>query len=309
MKQELLHNYINGQATDAEIKEVMQWAHEDPANMQELEALRRINDAAIWNSDMETAASRKQKRRARIKRAVSWSIAASILLLVGFSVSFLLFGTDGENQSISVFAPVGQRTGLTLADGTLVWLNSGSRLDVHEAFNGKAREVSLDGEAYFSVTQNTGKPFIVHTSNYSIKVTGTEFNVSSYANAPEWSVALVKGRVEIYDGGSTNIVLTPNMKAEAIGGKLVTSEFSDYDAFLWREGIISFEDASFAEIFSKLETYYQVTIQVEDSKLLDRHSTCKFVTADGIECILDLLLLGEGLSYDFDIDTRTVRIK
>ena len=119
----------------------------------------------------------------------------------------------------------------------------------------------------------------------------------------------MKGRVEIYDGGSTNIVLTPNMKAEAIGGKLVTSEFSDYDAFLWREGIISFEDASFAEIFSKLETYYQVTIQVEDSKLLDRHSTCKFVTADGIECILDLLLLGEGLSYDFDIDTRTVQIK
>lgn len=309
MKRELLHNYINGQATDAEIQEVMQWAHENPANMQELEALRRINDEAIWNSGMGTVAGRKGKRRAGIKRIVSWTVAASILLLAGFSLSYLIFGTDEENQSLSVFAPLGQRTGLTLADGTLVWLNSGSRLDVHEGFNSMAREVSLDGEAYFSVTENTGKPFIVHTRNYSVKVTGTEFNVSSYANAPEWSVALVKGQVEVYDGGSTNLVLTPNMKAAVVDGKLVTSEFSDCDAFLWREGIISFEDASFEEIFSKLENYYQVSFQVEDRALLQKRSTCKFVTADGIECILDLLLMGEGLSYDFDIDTRTVLIK
>lgn len=306
---ELLYDYINGHATDSQIKEIMQWAHEDPANMKELELLRRLNDEAIWNASIDAEERQKQERKSAKRRIASWSMVASIMLLVGFSVSFLFFRPSKQNPSISVFAPLGQRSELTLADGTLVWLNSGSRLEVHEGFNSNMREVNLDGEAYFSVTKNADKPFVVHTKSYSVKVMGTEFNVSSYANAQEWSVALVKGKVEIYGGNNANVVLTPNMKAEEIRGKLVTSEFSDHDAFLWREGIMSFEDASFSDIFSRLETYYHVSFQVEDSKLLNRHSTCKFMISDGIECIMDVLLMGENLSYDFDIDERVIRIR
>ncbi|MGN1221090.1 MAG: FecR domain-containing protein, partial [Candidatus Cryptobacteroides sp.] len=245
---ELLSNYINGSATDAQTEQVMRWAHEDPANMKELEMLRRLNDEAIWNAGMDTEGAGQQKRKSMVRKIVSWSVAASIILLVGFSVSFFLFGR--KNPSMSVFAPMGQRTELTLGDGTQVWLNSGSRLDVYEGFNRRTREVKLDGEAYFSVTKSSDKPFVVHTKCYSVKVMGTEFNVFSYTNAPEWSVALVNGQVEVYDDNDVNVILTPDMKAEMIGGKLVTSEFSDHDALLWRKGIMSFEDASFSDIFS-----------------------------------------------------------
>ncbi|MGN1231979.1 MAG: FecR family protein [Candidatus Cryptobacteroides sp.] len=309
MDRELLYSYISGQATDAQIKEVMQWAHEAPENMKELEILRRLNDEATWNAGFDPEASRKQKRKSAIRRTLSLSIAASIILLAGFFASFLYFGQGKMDQSFSVLAPLGQRTELTLADGTLVWLNSGSRLEVNDGFNGRTREVNLDGEAYFSVTGNADKPFVVHTRRYDVKVMGTEFNVSSYANVPEWSVSLVEGKVEVYDGKDVNVILTPNMKAEEIEGKLVTSEFSNFDALLWRKGILSFEDASFSEIFSKLETYYQVSFQVEDSRILDRRSTCKFMTSDGIDCIMDVLLMGENLSYEFDIDERVIRVR
>ncbi|MGM9767638.1 MAG: FecR family protein [Candidatus Cryptobacteroides sp.] len=307
MDKELLYRYINGQATDEQIKEIMRWAHEDPENMKELEILRRLNDEAIWGAGFDPEESRKQRRRTVAMRTLS--IAASFLLLVGFSASFLFFGRGKQDRSMSVFAPLGQRTELALSDGTLVWLNSGSRLDVNEGFNGRTREVKLDGEAYFSVAKNTDRPFVVHTKSYDVKVLGTEFNVSSYAGVPEWSVSLVEGKVEVCDGNEVNVILTPNMKAEEIGGRLVTSELSDYDALLWRKGILSFEDAPFSEIFSKLETYYQVSFQVEDKKILDRHSTCKFMTSDGIDCIMDVLLMGENLSYEFDIDERVIRVR
>lgn len=307
--EKLLNDYINGHATDDQIKAVMQWAHENPENMKELEMLRHLNDEAIWNAGIGTEASLKHKRKSQVRRVASWSMAASILLLIGFSVSFLIFGSGNQNLPVSFFAPLGQRTELTLADGTHVWLNSGSRLEVSERFNNNSREVNLDGEAYFSVTKDEDKPFIVHTDSYSVKVMGTEFNVSSYINAPVWSVALVKGQVEVYDGNNTSVVLTTNMKAEDINGKLVTSEFTDYDALLWREGILAFEDSSFSDIFARLETYYQVSVQVEDSKILDRHSTCKFVASDGIDCIMEILLMGEDLSYEFDVDNRVIQVR
>lgn len=309
MDKELLFSYISGQATDAQIKEVMQWAHEDPANMKELETLRRLNDEATWGAGLDPEESRKQRRRSAARRTLSLAIAASFLLLAGFSASFLFSDRGGQNQTLSVFAPLGQRTELALADGTLVWLNSGSRLEVNEGFGGRRREVNLDGEAYFSVTGNAEKPFVVHTDRYDVKVKGTEFNVSSYADAREWSVSLVEGEVEILDGNDVNVVLTPDMKAEEIDGRLVTTEFSDHDALLWRKGILSFEDASFKDIFSKLETYYQVSFRVEDSSILERRSTCKFMTSDGIDCIMDVLLMGENLSYEFDIDERVIRIR
>lgn len=308
MDKELLYRYINGHATDAQVKEVMQWAHEDSENMKDLEALRHLNDEAIWNAGLEHEESRNKKKSA-IRQALSLSIAAAVMLLAGFYASFLYFGRGGQESSMSVFSPLGQRTELTLADGTLVWLNSGSRLDVNEGFNVKMREVALDGEAYFSVAENAEKPFVVHTKRYDVKVLGTEFNVSSYADVAEWSVSLVEGKVEVCDGNEVNVILTPNMKAEEIGSRLVTSELSDYDALLWRKGILSFEDAPFSEIFSKLETYYQVSFQVEDKKILDRHSTCKFMTSDGIDCIMEVLLMGENLSYEFDIDERVIRVR
>lgn len=310
MTPELLNKYVNGQATDSQIREVMQWSHEKPENMRELEALQRLNDAAIWNSAPVKDLAMKQKRgTAFYRRAAAWAVAASLILLAGFSASLFRIVSQEEKTAFSVTVPLGQRTELSLDDGTRIWLNSGSRLDVSKGYNAKTREVSLEGEAYFSVAKDADRPFLVHTQNYCVRVLGTEFNLSSYADAGEWSVSLVNGKVEVQGDNDETVVLTPHTKLEQIDGKLVRSEFSDNDEFLWREGIVSFEDASYAEIFSKLEKYFHISFRVDDSKLLERRSTCKFMTSDGIECIMDILLLGENLSYDFDMENRIVSVK
>ena len=90
--------------------------------------------------------------------------------------------TDTTSQPVynTITIPRGGEYKLVLADHTIVWLNSDSQLTYPVAFNGDTRELRLKGEAFFEVTKDIHKPFIVHTSQFDIRVTGTQFNVRSY---------------------------------------------------------------------------------------------------------------------------------
>ena len=105
-----------------------------------------------------------------------------------FVSSWLIFfnGNKKENKAVataasSIVTKNGNRTKITLPDGTQVWLNAGSKLDYNNLlYNKDLREVTLSGEAYFDVVKNADKPFLVHTHNFKIKVLGTAFDVKSY---------------------------------------------------------------------------------------------------------------------------------
>ena len=97
----------------------------------------------------------------------------------------------------TVVVPAGQHAELYLADGTHVWLNSGSRLTFPGRFSKKVRHVELDGEGYFKVSSNIKQPFIVGTNRCNIRVLGTEFNVLAYEKDSIWETALLEGAVEI----------------------------------------------------------------------------------------------------------------
>ena len=89
---ELLYDYINGHATDAQIKEIMQWAHEDPANMKELELLRRLNDEAIWNASIDAEERQKQERKSakrRIGQNLHWLMVRSCGLIREAGLRFM----------------------------------------------------------------------------------------------------------------------------------------------------------------------------------------------------------------------------
>ena len=96
----------------------------------------------------------------------------------------------------TVYVPAGQRTLVTLADGTTVWVNGKSTLTFPSHFSSRTRAVELDGEAYFDVRKNPEKQFIVSTAHQSdIKVLGTKFNVKAYKEADEVITTLVEGKV------------------------------------------------------------------------------------------------------------------
>ena len=97
----------------------------------------------------------------------------------------------------TVSVPAGQRTHLTLPDGTTVWLNARTTLSYPTSFNSNERTVFLQGEAYFEVSKNRHKPFIVQTQQYNIEVLGTKFDVEAYPDSKNFETTLMQGSVKV----------------------------------------------------------------------------------------------------------------
>lgn len=166
--------------------------------------------------------------------------------------------------------PYGNRSTINLADGTKVWLNAGSRLIYPSKFVDKTREVYLVGEAYFDVEKDEKKPFIVKTSSLSIKVLGTQFNISAYPEDNSIQTVLVEGSVEVIkaDAGlfEKGVLLEPGQMALWNTKEKETKVYNvDVDYYtLWTEGIFSFSNTDLNRIVKKLERYYNIRFNYID---------------------------------------------
>lgn len=313
MNPELLQKYIAGNATEAEKQRVTKWIQENPENMREYMAQRKLHDMALWRTE-PVAEENSRERKHFSLRGVCMEAAkiAAVLAIV-------LLGTHywtGKHQVPedktwqSIYVPAGQRAELMLADGTKVWLNSRSTLTFPGSFKGNIRNVKLDGEGYFAVTKNVEQPFIVETNKCNVKVLGTEFNVMANAADSVWETSLLEGAVEILVPGSNNsgMRLEPNMMASLKGNRLVKGRIKEADYFLWREGLLCFNDISVRDMIEKLKLYYGVDIVVNNTRILKNRYTGKFRTKDGVEHVLKVLKLNNKFTYTKNDETNVITI-
>lgn len=176
----------------------------------------------------------------------------------------------------TVIVPYGKRTKVTLSDNSTIWLNSGSKLVFPARFQKEKREVYLEGEAIFEVSHNPKHPFYVVTRNLDVKVLGTVFNVSAYADDALTSTVLVSGSVELqYPGrallGKSKVVMSPNMIA-TYNPETRTIEQTTINPGLytsWRDGFLIFERHPLGEIIKKISRYYNVSVKLNDPALAD----------------------------------------
>lgn len=182
--------------------------------------------------------------------------------------------------------PYGKKFQVTLTDGTIVHLNSGSILRYPANFeSNRNREVYLEGEAFFDVSKNKNSPFIVNTRGLQTQVFGTEFNVSAYTDDEVAEVVLVEGEVGVRshpDDKACNrnlIRLTPNQKATlgyAAHGDITVSGVDASVHTLWRKGVLYFESDDIGSIIKKLERHFNLTIINQCSALDTRLFTGTF---------------------------------
>lgn len=186
------------------------------------------------------------------------------------SDSVIKAADDMPNVMNQLVIPYGNQSKLILSDNTVVWLNAGSRLVYPTFFSGKTREVLLFGEAFFEVSKNADKPFIVKTSDIEIKVLGTQFNVSAYAEDKVIQTVLKEGSVAIRQNNSTffdkEVVVKPNQMASFSKGSNETKLY-DVDASyytLWTKGLLSFDDVDFNRIVKKVERFYNISVNFSE---------------------------------------------
>ena len=157
---------------------------------------------------------------------------------------------------------------VTLEDGTRVWLNADSRLGYPVRFTGGTREVELQGEAYFEVSRNEHKPFVVRSEGVRVTGLGTEFNINSRKSG-EVRTTLIKGKVQVAVDGHAPLVLQPGEQAlsdlttgESRAGKVNIRKYT-----AWRHGNFCFEEATMEEIFRELSLWYDIEVVYENERL------------------------------------------
>lgn len=168
------------------------------------------------------------------------------------------------NQTIvveynTIRVPRGGEYNLRLADGTHVWLNAETELTYPTHFTGDKREVKLIGEAYFDVTTNKAKPFIVKTNHSAVKVYGTQFNVMSYANEAIEQTTLVEGSIAVLHNNK-EVMVQPGQQAQLLSGSSQL-EIRQVDTDLytdWKNGIFRFEEMALKDVTTRLSRWYDV---------------------------------------------------
>ena len=168
---------------------------------------------------------------------------------------------EREVRYNTLVIPRGGDFKVTLADGTIVWLNSCTRLRYPLDFKGDVREVFLEGEAYFEVAKDAKHPFVVRTADVDVRVLGTRFNLSAYEDDALVSTTLEEGSVEV----STPLgkqVIRPNEQL-VFNVKEGKVDCRDVDASVysaWKDGMFVFEDETLERIMKRLQMWYDVEV-------------------------------------------------
>lgn len=303
----ILVRYFSGEASEEEKAAIHQWLEEDEGNRKQFINERIRFDASLVADERNIQSSGAKKRNAVVWNALK--IASAILLLVGSSYFFSLYFSNPQDAvTRSIHVPAGSRTSFTLPDGTLVWLNSKTTLQYPNTFSKKQRVVELNGEAYFEVTPDKEKTFIVKTGKYNVEVLGTTFNVEAYADKPAFSTALFSGRVKLYkDGEMNSLHLGPGNTADLVNDRLEVTPIGS-EIYRWRDGLIIIEDKSFEEIMLLFEKYFgqEIIIQNKDVKKLGYRG--KLRIADGVDHALRVLQNDFRFTYKRDIDMNRIYI-
>jgi transmembrane sensor len=285
---ELISRKFSGEATTEEIEEFNEMMSLDSAATERLNILEQF-----WNQHRATHVPvegdfEKLKLKfdpplndvhlisKRLNKRFFFKVtaAASVLLIAG-SLLFIKRNVNSTRQLslVETKNSPGAKSNITMSDGTRVWLNTDSKIQYPKKFSGNTREVYLEGEAFFDVTKDAAKPFIIHLTNGTIRVLGTSFNVRAYKNEKMIEASVATGKVAfipIHKSGTTKdtVFLTRNKKLRYLLAKeqAIVEPTVSKDDIAWIGGKLVFKAMSFDEISFELErTFGKKFIFLSDS--------------------------------------------
>ena len=243
---------------------------------------------------------------------------------IGKEETQISYSEDGKNISIgaaqkvvqevnyqkpgynTVIVSYGKRMFVALSDGTKVWLNSGSKLIYSAFFSDNKREVYIDGEAVFEVTHSELKPFYVKTRDFDIKVLGTVFSVSAYADDKSSSTVLKQGKVELSYKGNT--ILNKNKLSMLPGARAVYNpdnnafsqlQVNPQDYMSWYQGYLIFSSEKLVNILKILSRYYHVEILSQNIQLQNETFSGNLDLKNSPAEVLDIIAQTTPFIYEY----------
>lgn len=340
---ELIRKFFDGRCSPEEVHQVLIWINSDEGvralgeefeKFEPLAEVDTINSQPLLAKIHEKIAQEEDKlctaKEDNVRKIVQkaepesrwikrWKrgIAASFLLTIMASAVWLISGRrEGKQAETAPSAQVeymtrqtrpGEKLTLKLNDGSIIHLNSNSKIRFPKSFRGELREVFMEGQAFFEVQRDENKPFIVHSKNLITSVLGTSFAILEDSAAQISQVAVLTGKVKVAKSVGTGqepsgeLYLEP-MDAASLDGAQGSFEKIkvDYDnAFAWKDKVLVFRNATFEEVLRKLENWYGVSF-IQKRKINNR----KDYTGRFDDQTLEEVMIGLSFTYDFEFDIQ-----
>lgn len=248
MDAKLLEKYITGFANQDETKEVWEWIEQKDENMDEYMSQRKLYILTLWRADsmQEIRNEGAKTKKNTIYRVFKEIIKIAAIFVIAVAGVYYWMNTkkiEKKSTMECLYTPPGQRAELTLEDGTHVWLNANSKITYPSKFKKEERNVSLQGEAFFKVTHDATRPFIVNAKGYRVQVLGTEFDVLAY-EGENCEIDLLQGKVHVMTPDNRVADLNSGERVYTCDGQVVKGEILHPEYFRWRDGLICFDNTS-----------------------------------------------------------------
>ncbi|UII29742.1 FecR domain-containing protein [Fulvivirga ulvae] len=251
--------------------------------------------------------------RRKIHDFTYWmKLAAAITIPVLITLIFFLNNPMRSTQvsMVEKSNPYGQKSIIQLSDGTIVKLNAGSSIRYPEKFSPQERKVYLKGEAFFEVTRDTERPFLVMTDDIETKVLGTSFNISAYQQDAAITVSVATGKVSVSHAGDSQVYLEPSEQARFVKKEkqLLKSKINLENTLAWKDNVLLFDGSSFTEVAQKLEMWYGIDVDLKNTGTAKCSITGKFKNENLIN-VLEAISLSTGINYEKKDDKVTFKGK
>jgi len=322
-KEKIIENIISHRdVTNSE--EFLTWVESSEENKKEF--VRYKNSWALLQRgsemDEKHIAEGYNKVKARMNRSANSRLVQTIMryaaviamaLAGGYFLQTLTHSPETSINEITV--PHGNRSLITLSDGSRVWLTNGSKLVYPDKFQGNSREVVLEGEAYFTVAHNEKKPFVVSLGEHRVKVLGTEFSVMAYPGDNKMQVDLVSGKVQMDisagKGNYESFTVKPfhSVIYDKTSGKLTQAGIPDGFYNYWQKGIYTFKDERFESLATKIERIYGVEVIFEDEGIKERPFTGTFGIDDNIYTMMEVFRRASARPFKYRMEKKRIYIK
>ena len=214
----------------------------------------------------------------------------------------------GVNLQNRLITPKGGEYTIMLADGTKVWVNAATEIRYPVKFAGKERRVRLEGEAYFEVTKDTTRPFIVEANGMEVKVYGTQFNVNTRRD-DQIQTTLVEGSVSVKPKGLAEVMLKPNQQAvfNKLAGRVTVRDVDVLSYVAWQRGNYYFENKSIGEILDELSLWYDIQVFFMNNEVRNEWFSGYLPRYEEINGLLSLI---EKTSHvQFEIKGRVIIVR
>ncbi|MCD4773396.1 MAG: FecR domain-containing protein [Bacteroidales bacterium] len=320
---DLITRYFTGETEMNEIAVLIDWVQASPENKNTFEEYRKtwqnlerskiesqVNIDNEWN-ELSTKIGLGENAKAKIikmhdteKEKIHFfksfaGIAAVFVFLVASAYFLNFYFTKNKLQQIVAQTEILENK---LPDGTLVTLNSGSSIEFPKKFKGNTREIKLKGEAYFDVSHDKTKAFIISANDIRIEVLGTSFYVNTKSGEDKMKVILNTGKVAVYyaDNPDSRIIMLPDEKAEiaVANHKIIKSVNADENYMAWKTKEFIFRDHSLKEVVELLNKVYSSNIRLANENL----ENCRINTSfkgQSLESVLKVLEATLDLEIDY----------